>query len=73
MEYMLNKEPCGPFTCTTSWLLTMNNPIGSRVKHIWNVAMHVLHNFWVCIKNSKPLGPIQPSSPTKVVHEQCDP
>ena len=24
----------------------MNNWIGPTVKHVWNNAMHALHNFW---------------------------
>ena len=41
--------------------MEMNNWIGPTVKHVWDVAMHVLHNFGVCHKhNSLP----QPSSPT---------
>ena len=40
------------------------NRIGPTDKHVWNVATHVLHNFWVCHKHNSllPLGPIYPSS-----------
>ena len=43
----------------------MNNWINATVKHIWNNAIHVLHNFLVLDKhNSLTLGLIQPSPPT---------
>ena len=48
----------------------MNNLINPIVKHGWNDAMYVLHNFLCCQKhNSLPLGPIQPSfNPTKQLY-----
>ena len=42
----------------------------AQIKHILNVAMHVLHIFLGCKHNTLPFGPILPSSPsTKELHE----
>ena len=48
----------------------MNNWIGPTVKHVWNIAMHMLEFFSLCQKhNSLSLGPIQPeSASTKELH-----
>ena len=37
----------------------MNNWMGPTVEHLWNIAMHVLHNFF---HSSKTLGPSSPST-----------